>query len=117
MQISPEVQKQVLEGLSTVATKLGQTGQYAFGLAERQVVIDGVEWGLGFVGCAGVLWFLKSKWVWIKDVDVEALYVVYFIGVILLGVIGFLSLVNSVDFIANPQYWAIARIIDLVKNK
>lgn len=117
MQISPEVQKQVLEGLSTVATKLGQTGQYAFGLAVRQIVIDGVECGLGFMGCAGLLWFMKSKWKALMEENEDFFYVFYFIGLASLGVVGLMCLFNGLDLIANPQYWAIARIIHLVKSK
>ena len=118
MNIDPETQKQLIDALKPLGEKLGQSGAYLFQLATRQAWIDGIE----CVAIALILLsvFLYGSLTWKKFQayceceNLDSLPQLWFM--VLFACPGFtiMLLINALDLLVNPKYWALKKLIKAV---
>lgn len=98
--------------LDVLGERLGPSGEYAFGLAVRYVLIDSAIWaGIAVIaiGVAVWLWRRAGRFSW--DSDRDAARAVAFGVAALAGIV----LAMSTSHVLNAEWHAISRLIGAVR--
>lgn len=107
--------------LQQLATKLGTTGEYLWGVLVRQAAVSGItdliQYGILF-GCV----YGYCKWMTSGERDFEsggdswplALLLGVPLGIIV--IIAFFCFPNTITAFVNPEYWALKRVLSVVSS-
>lgn len=105
-------------GIMEVWSRIQQAAPELWRLVVRQKVIEGVELAVGallsLVSLIVIL-YLTPKWIK-KDGDSDGPW-----GLLIIGGGGSLAifigcLINAIDLLGNPSYWALKGILDMVRR-
>lgn len=105
--------------LQKLADKLGTTTEYLWGVMVRQAPVAGITdiiqyTILGVCVYAFVRWLRSDK----RDFTEGGSFVVaLFIGtpLVIIVIVAFFAISNTITAFANPEYWALQRVINAAK--
>ena len=115
------MEKQALDLLETLSTKLGTTVDQMWAILLKQAPISATIDFIQYAMIGVAVWFFVKmvKKYWDDEMGDAKLFVVCATGMILgaLSIVAFSSFPNSVTALLNPDYWALKQILSAVKAK
>lgn len=108
--------------LNQLATKLGTTGEYLWGVLVKQAAVAGVTDLIQYAVILGCV-YGYHKWANSEKRDFGdggdswplALLVGIPLGIIV--IIAFFCFPNTITAFVNPEYWALQRVLEAVRHK
>lgn len=94
-----------------------QAAPYVWSLAQRQTIIEGVECAFFAVICAIIMCYFPRMWRWAKrecDATAGMSYFGAVVATFVTSVTFIVLFLNAVNYIANPGYWTIMKIAEML---
>ena len=117
--MTPEMQKQVLAALQALAEKLGESSAQVFAWSVRQSYINGLECvALGLLILALCVYGMKQHskvQAWADTNYLEGVWIAFDLAISLGFLVALVLGVNAVDYLSNPQFWAIYSLLSMGK--
>ena len=107
-------------GVTEVWSRIQQAAPELWRLVVRQKAIEGVELAIGAIlGLIGLLFVLYIGLKWLKkssEHDNDGPLAFLILGVSGTGTAFVACLINAIDLLGNPSYWALKDILDMVRR-
>lgn len=119
MSVVKETVDEISKALQPLAEKLGESAEYLYGVYVKQMLTEGVIYGVASLVAAIALVFISLKIIkhlksTLSDYDIEATLTVIVLTAMFFG-LSVLATTN-IGKIINPEYYAIERIVDQVRG-